>query len=190
MGCGEKYSRKGVERIELLKLAEKDFEKVYALMEEAFPVEEVRPPKNAKAQLRDPRYSILISKNEADQMLGFIARWDLGTRIFVEHFAVDLRLRGGGIGSGMMRAFLSQAEKPVVIEVEDEKTETNLRRIHFYQRLGFHLSQYGYDQPVYRGDMSKKIPLKLMTYPNPLTAAGFEDFRLQVFTQIYKIIKT
>jgi ribosomal protein S18 acetylase RimI-like enzyme len=179
-----------VKRIKLLKLAEKDFENVYELMEGAFPVEEVRPRENAIAQLRDPRYRILISQNEADQMLGFIARWDLETCIFVEHFAVDLSLRGGGIGSGMMRAFLSQAEKPVVIEVEDEKTETNLRRIHFYLRLGFHLSQYGYNQPVYRGDMSKKIPLKLMTYPNPLTAAGFEDFRQQVFTQIYKIIKT
>ena len=68
-------------------------------MEGAFPIEEVRPPQKAKAQLRDPRYSILISKNEADQILGFIARWDLGTSIFVEHFAVDSSLRGGGIGS-------------------------------------------------------------------------------------------
>lgn len=157
-------------------------------MEGAFPVEEVRPRENAMLQLRDPRYRILISKNEADQILGFIAQWDLESCIFVEHFAVDSSLRSGGIGSEMMRAFLSQAEKPVVIEVEDEKTETNLRRIAFYQRLGFYLSQYGYNQPVYRGDLSKKIPLKLMTYPNPLTAAGFETFKKQVFTQIYKII--
>ena len=49
--------------------------------------------------------------------------------------------------------------------------------------------KYGYDQPVYRGDLNKKISLKLMTYPEPLTAAGFETFKKQVFSQIYKIIK-
>jgi len=42
---------------------------------------------------------------------------------------------------------------------------------------------------VMRGDISKKISLKMMTYPEPLTAAGFEIFRQQVFSQIYKIIK-
>jgi len=168
---------------------EKDFEKIYALMECAFPIEEVRPRKNAKAQLKDPHYTIWISKNEADLILGFIAEWDLGSNIFLEHFAVDPAQRGAGIGSGMMAAYLAQAAKPVVIEVEDEKTEINTRRIGFYQRLGFHLSEYGYDQPVMRGDISKKISLKMMTYPDPLTAAGFEIFRQQVFTQIYKIIK-
>lgn len=174
--------------MELLKLDEADFEKVYALMECSFPIEEVRPRENAKAQLKNSKYGIWISKNEVDHILGFIAEWDLGSNLFLEHFAVNPALRGAGIGSGMMAAYLSQAAKPVVIEVEDEKTETNFRRIYFYQRLGFHLSPYGYDQPVFRGDMSKKIPLKLMTYPKPLTAVGFETFKKQVFTKIYKII--
>lgn len=158
-------------------------------MECAFPIEEVRPRENAKAQLRNPKYCIWISKNAADQILGFIAEWDLGASLFLEHVAVDQTLRGVGVGSEMMAAYLAQVAKPVVIEVEDEKTEINQRRIGFYQRLGFQLSEYGYDQPVYRGDLSKKIPLKMMSYPDPLTAASFADFRDQVFTKIYKIIK-
>lgn len=158
-------------------------------MECAFPIEEVRPRENAKAQLRNPKYCIWISKNAADQNLGFIAEWDLGASLFLEHVAVDQTLRGVGVGSEMMAAYLAQVAKPVVIEVEDEKIEINQRRIGFYQRLGFQLSEYGYDQPVYRGDLSKKIPLKMMSYPDPLTAASFADFRDQVFTKIYKIIK-
>lgn len=158
-------------------------------MECSFPIEEVRPRENAKAQLRNPKYCIWISKNAADQILGFIAEWDLGASLFLEHVAVDQTLRGVGVGSEMMAAYLAQVAKPVVIEVEDEKTEINQRRIGFYQRLGFQLSEYGYDQPVYRGDLSKKIPLKMMSYPEPLTAAGFETFKKQVFSQIYKIIK-
>lgn len=157
-------------------------------MECSFPVEEVRPRENAIAQLEDPRYTIWTLQNTADQILGFIAEWDLGANLFLEHVAVDQTRRGAGIGSEMMAAYLAQAEKPVVIEVEAEKTKINQRRIGFYQRLGFQVSEFGYDQPVYRGDMSKKIPLKLMTYPKPLTADGFETFKKQVFTQIYKII--
>lgn len=158
-------------------------------MERSFPIEEIRAWENAKAQLKNSKYRIWISKNAADQILGFIAEWDLGATVFVEHFAVDQTLRGAGIGSGMMVSYLAQAAKPVVIEVEDEKTEISERRIGFYQRLGFHLSKYGYDQPVMRGDVNKKIPLKIMSYPEPLTAESFENFRCQVFSQIYKIIK-
>lgn len=157
-------------------------------MECSFPIEEVRPRENAKAQLRNPKYCIWISKNEADQILGFIAEWDLGISIFVEHFAVDQTLRGAGIGSEMMAAYLSQAAKPVVIEVEDEKIEINTRRIGFYQRLGFHLSEYGYHQPVIRGDVNKVIPLKIMSFPQPLTQKKFVEFKQNVFTNIYQVL--
>jgi len=174
--------------IERLKLDEKDFEKIYQLMVCSFPKEEIRTRENARAQLRDPNYTIWTSKNEVDEILGFIAEWDMGSTVFVEHFAVDPTRRSGGIGSGMMAAYLSRTSKPVMIEVEDEKNEINLRRIGFYQRLGFHLSEYGYDQPVMRGDASKKIPLKIMRFPQPLTEEDFKNFRYQVFTQIYKSI--
>lgn len=175
--------------IKLFKLQEAEFKKVYTLMERSFPPEEVRSYENGVKILSDPNYRILISKNEADEILGFIAEWDLGSNIFVEHFAVDQTLRGEGIGSGMMAAYLSQATKPVMLEVEDEKTAINERRIVFYQRLGFYRSDYGYHQPVIRGDVSKMIPLKIMSYPEPLTAESFENFRHQVFTQIYKSIQ-
>jgi ribosomal protein S18 acetylase RimI-like enzyme len=175
--------------IELFELKREDFKKVYTLMERSFPPEEVRSYENGITILSDPNYRILISKNEAGEILGFIAEWDLGTSIFVEHFAVDQTLRGGGIGSGMMAAYLSQATKPVMLEVEDEKTEINERRIVFYQRLGFYWSDYGYHQPVIRGDVTKQIPLKIMSYPEPLTAESFEHFRHQVFSKIYKSIE-
>ena len=71
-------------------------------MECSFPIEEVRPRENAKAQLRNPKYCIWISKNAADQILGFIAEWDLGSNLFLEHVGVDQTRRRGGIGSGMI----------------------------------------------------------------------------------------
>lgn len=156
-------------------------------MEKSFPIEEVRTYKNAVTILRDFRYRILVSQNQTGKMLGFIAEWDLGPTIFVEHFAVDQTLRGAGIGSRMMAAYLSQVTKPVMIEVEDEKTEINERRIVFYQRLGFYLSEFGYHQPVMRGNVSKAISLRIMSYPEPLTETSFQNFKQLVFTQIYQI---
>ena len=155
-------------------------------MAKAFPIEEVRTYENAVTILRDSRYRILVSQNQDGEILGFIAAWDLGSTIFVEHFAVDQALRGAGIGSRMMAAYLSQATKPVMIEVEDEKTEINERRIVFYQRLGFYLSEFGYHQPVMRGNVSKAISLRIMSYPEPLTESRFQNFKFQVFSQIYK----
>nr|WP_320023922.1 GNAT family N-acetyltransferase [uncultured Acetobacterium sp.] len=176
--------------VELFKLKEVDFKKIYTLMERSFPPEEVRSYENGVKILSDPNYRILISINEDGEILGFIAEWDLGSTIFLEHFAVDQTLRGLGIGSGMMAAYLSQVIKPVMLEVEDEKTAINERRIVFYQRLGFYLSEYGYQQPVMRGDVSKAISLRIMSYPDPLTKDDFYNFRHQVFTQIYKSIET
>lgn len=173
--------------IELFKMAEKDFKKIYELMETAFPREEIRTYENGFRQLTNPNYRILVSKNEADEILGFIADWDLGAILFLEHFAVDQAIRGLGIGSKMMAAYLKQAVKPVMIEVEDDQTEIGMRRIGFYRRAGFQLSEFGYLQPILRGDAKKEIPLKIMSFPEKLTKESFLDFKNEVFTQIYKV---
>ncbi len=116
----------------------------------------------------------------------FIAEWDLEIALFVEHFAISKIDRGLGIGSGMMNTYLRQIEKPVIIEVEEDHSDLGKRRIAFYQRLGFFLSEFGYDQPIVRGDKGRIIPLRLMTYPKPLLKEMFLKFEKQVFTRIYQ----
>lgn len=172
--------------IELLELEKKRFNEIYKLMEAAFPKEELRTYEYAKAQLEKPNYKILVSKNENNKISGFIATWDLGSFIFLEHLAVNQETRGQGLGTKLMTAYLADVKKPVIIEVEDEETEIAKRRVGFYQRLGFHLSEFGYNQPIMRGDAEKKIPLRIMAFPEVISRDFFGVFKKQVFTKIYR----
>ena len=155
-------------------------------MEEAFPIEEIRSFDSGLRQLKNLDYRILGSKNCENKIKGFIAEWDFGVVNFVEHFAIDKENRGNGIGSRMMLDYLCQIKKPVIIEVEDDESDIGKRRIDFYRRLGFDLSEFGYDQPILRGDKNKVIPLRMMSYPQPLLKEDFLEFKNQVFRNIYQ----
>lgn len=172
---------------ELRDLEIKDFRKIYDLMTISFPKEEIRTFENGVKQLSEPNYRILISPTNNDEIAGFIAQWDLGSVIFIEHFAVEKEFWGSGIGSEMLKAYLDNVNKLVVLEVEDNETAIGKRRIGFYQRMGFFLSEFGYLQPILRGDGKKEIPLKLMSFPEELSKQGFLEFKTDVFTKIYKI---
>jgi len=173
--------------IELMDLEVKDYGEIYNLMTISFPKEEIRTYENGLKQLSAPNYRILVFKNNNDEIAGFIAQWDLGSVIFIEHFAVKKEFRGSGIGSEMLKAYLNNANKLVVLEVEDNEMEIGKRRIGFYQRMGFYLSDFGYLQPILRGDGKKEIPLKLMSFPEELSKQAFFEFKTDVFTKIYKI---
>jgi len=170
----------------LTELEEKDYRKIYHLMEVSFEKEEIRTYENGQKQLSKGNYRILISQNNNDGIGGFIAEWDLGTFVFIEHFAVEKKLRGLGIGSKMLEAYLKKATKPVMIEVEDNETEIGKRRINFYKRMDFFLSEFGYHQPILRGDGDKEILLRIMSFPEKLSEEKFLAFKKEVFEKIYK----
>ncbi|MBC3889227.1 GNAT family N-acetyltransferase [Acetobacterium paludosum] len=172
--------------IVLTELEEKDYEKIYHLMEVAFEKEEIRTCESGREQLNKGNYRILISPNNKDDIGGFIAEWDLETFVFIEHFAVEKELRGLGIGSKMLEEYLKKATKPVMVEVEDNETEIGKRRINFYKRMGFFLSEFGYHQPILRGDGEKEILLRIMSFPEELSEEGFLEFKKVVFEKIYK----
>lgn len=174
-------------KIALVDLEVKDYGDIYNLMKVSFPKEEIRTYENGLKQLSDPRYRILVSKNNKEEITGFFAQWDLGSVIFIEHFAVKKEFRGSGIGSEMLEAYLNKANKTIVLEVENNETKIGKRRIAFYKRMGFFLSEFGYKQPILRGDGKKEIPLKIMSFPEELSKQGFLEFKTEVFTKIYKI---
>jgi len=174
-------------KIELNKLDEKDYGRIYDLMKASFQEEETRTYESGLKQLENTNYRILTVSNKESDIIGFIADWDLGAVMFLEHFAVDQKYRGLGIGSAMLAAYLKQATKTVVLEVEDYDTEIEKRRIGFYQRMGFVLSEFGYFQPILRGDTHKEIPLRIMSFPEKLTKQDFIAFKNEVFSKIYKV---
>lgn len=115
-----------------------------------------------------------------------MACWEFPILRFVEHIAVDPNIRGGGVGKKMMADYISQSEKPVLLEVEPPNGEIEQRRIGFYERLGFHLNPFEYVQPPLREGQAD-LPLLIMTYPRPLNVEEFNLFRETLYTEVYKV---
>lgn len=135
------------------------------LYEESFPVEERRPWEDILRMVNggDLPYHFFVIKYRGRQA-GFISRWRLPSAIYIEHFAIKPGLRGKGIGTKVITAFVSEQHLPVILEVEPAgSTPMADRRIAFYTRCGFRaLSQFDYVQPPYTPDLPS-VPLMLMT---------------------------
>ena len=86
-------------------LEKNDFEKLFAIMQEAFPPEEYRPKEKQLSILDDPDYSVTVMK-EQENIYAFIAVWKLCGFAFAEHLAVTKALRGKGVGSLFLSEYL------------------------------------------------------------------------------------
>lgn len=116
-----------------------------------------------------------------------LAYWQLRDTVFMEHFAVAQRCRNKGIGTTLLTAFLSSQAMPVVLEAEPPDTHLAARRIAFYQRHGFHLTDYAYVQPcLTQGE--EDVALRLMTYPTCLQKTALLDFQREVYREVYGVL--
>ena len=164
--------------IEKLKLHE--FDAVYAIMEQSFPLEEYRCYEGQKALLQKPAYRIYVTKEE-NRILGFAAVWQLENWLFLEHLAVEPQFRNRGIGAELL-GFL--AEKRCCLEVELPETDLARRRIGFYQRNGFFLNDYPYVQPSL-GEGRNPVPLSIMTSGSTISPEEFAQLKHLLYSRVY-----
>ncbi|MDR1877030.1 MAG: GNAT family N-acetyltransferase [Flavobacteriaceae bacterium] len=155
---------------------------------ESFPKEERRPPDKTFKLYEEnkDKFFILLASTE-DQRVGFLTYWDLGEFIFAEHFAILPDFRDSGYGSMVMNLFMENTTQPVVLEVEPPTSHIAVRRIKFYERLGFKLwDDVEYRQPSYYQD-GKSYPMKLMSKGTiDLIKDGKEIIHL-IHTTAYKL---
>lgn len=165
-----------------------DFDRFFKLMSEAFPSVEMRSYEDAKNLMYEDLYNIIADKDENDNVTAFIASWEFSDFNFIEHFAVDSKMRGNGIGTAMLKTYLNECNKPIFLEVELPENDVSRRRIEFYKRLGFHLNNFKYLQPP----MQKQhgfLPLKVMSYPESVNEKEFINFKNRVYDKVYKFNK-
>lgn len=164
------------------------FEQIYGIMKESFPESEYREYDRQQKLLSDPRYRILTEKNEQHEIIGFLAGWEFEDFRYVENLAVRPSVRSGGIGGRLMRRFMEQSSLPIVLEVELPVDEWRQRRITFYQRLGFYLTDYRYIQPPLRvGQIG--LPLNVMCYPSHLSHEKLDKITDTLFSEVYNVQK-
>lgn len=120
--------------------------------------------------------------------IGFITAWDLEDFTYIEHFAIADSVRNGGFGTKAIRAFLQAIPQGRAVILEAEPPESSplaARRIAFYQRQGFILSDYPYKQPPYT-EGGKMIGLKLMSSVSIPSQAAYAAIVSSIYTTVYR----
>ncbi|NCU18831.1 GNAT family N-acetyltransferase [Pallidibacillus pasinlerensis] len=167
-------------------LHEDQFDELFQIIEESFPIDEYRPYPSQRALLSQPHYRIFTYEKD-QELAGFLATWEGPEFIFIEHFAVKTSFRNGGLGSKLLQEFLKQQTKPVILEIEPPEGELEKRRANFYKRNGFNPNPWSYLQPALAKDQSP-VPLVIMSYPEPLEEHQFQSFKDWVYTYVYSVV--
>ncbi|MBR5314736.1 MAG: GNAT family N-acetyltransferase [Clostridia bacterium] len=169
--------------MELTRLNKNDFDELFSLMTRSFPSAEYRKKEKQYALLDDSNYEVVVYKDE-EIIKAFIAAWNLGSFVFAEHLAVLPEVRNGGIGSNFLKEYLSKLSLPLVLEVENIEDEISKRRINFYKRIGFELSDICYNQPNF-DNTDVIIPLRIMYYDKN-KKLDLSTVESTIFQKIYK----
>lgn len=159
---------------------------VLAFYEQSFPVDERRRiAKMLELIENEPRFHAHALFNDGE-LIGFFNYWDLDEFLYVEHFAIDPMKRGKNLGSEVLKSFVEQAGKPVILEVERPEDPIKERRIAFYQRHGFKLSQKPYMQPAYE-EGQRSVPMYLMEYGGNLLENNFGLVKHKIYSVVYGV---
>lgn len=132
------------------------------LYEDAFPPHERRDWASLLQLVPDTKEMHLDLVHTADENIGLITWWEIDGCYFIEHFAVDSSLRGQNYGARVLDHYKEQLPGTIILEVEYPEDSFSIRRIAFYERLGYHILSLPYRQPAY-GNPKASFPFLLMS---------------------------
>ncbi len=149
------------------------FAQVDALYESAFPLHEKR---NFAAKIRAFNHTNyqLQAWFDGELFVGMIGMWDFGDYSYIEHLAVNDRLRGQGYGKRMLSQFLQQFPQ-TILEIDPLTTEIAHKRLHFYQSLGFQVNHFPHSHPTYHGHFADH-QLIVLSYPRQIDQQQYQRF--------------
>lgn len=156
---------------------------ILQLYEEAFPVHERRTGAQLLQLLNEPGMEMLAITN-GEQYIGFAIVWKPGEWHYLEHFAIAKVHRSKKYGSAVIEKLIAYAGNRLVLEVEPPHDGIALRRIGFYERLGFAVSPFSYRQPPYRKG-EDFVPMLLMSIPAFDNKAVFDSVVTQIQLDVY-----
>ena len=112
-----------------------------ALYSSSFPIFEQRTEEQQAWAFEQAEYH-LAGYTDKGRWIGFISYWEFDTYIYVEHFAIDAALRGQGYGSRVLRMFVEQKGKTVLLEIDLIVDEVSAARLRFYTHCGFRMNPW------------------------------------------------
>ena len=147
----------------------------WELYENSFPACERWNGNDYDRAFRDPLFEADAIRCDG-RFAGILFHWRGDGFHYVEHLAVSPLLRGQNIGSRALAAFCEG--RRVILEIDPPEDEISIRRLHFYERLGFTANPHEYIHPSFRQPFHPHR-LVLMSRPGVLSddeARRFADF--------------
>lgn len=148
------------------------FKELYAC---SFPVFEQRTERQQQKAFSCSNYH-LRAYCENDLQIGFIAYWEFPAYRYIEHFAIHTGLRGKGYGGQVLKNFLSESSKTILLEIDPPADAVSLARLRFYQRCGFYPNPYPHVHPPYR-EAYEGHPLVVLSAGREITEDEYRQFR-------------
>ncbi|KJU72657.1 GNAT family N-acetyltransferase [Clostridium baratii] len=160
--------------IRLKNINDENWNKIWRIYEESFPKHELRNIKEQKEAMNDDEFFCVYAKEE-ETVVGIIFYWEWEQFRYIEHFAVNPNLRGGGYGSKILEEICND-DKITILEIDPVVDEISERRLVFYERLGFKMNKFNHLHPPYKnGDKGHK--LKVLSYKCIISENQFSDFK-------------
>lgn len=167
------------------KMKKEEFEDVYDLILKNFPVNEVREYTNQKKLLEDDKFQIFVSKDEkVGKLKGFISVWYVEDYAFIDHFVVSSKYRNGGIGSEILKEIKEVLNSEIFLEVDLPETEIAKRRINFYKRNGYFLTDFKYQLPPLN-PCDEPVTFMIMCSDEKITVEKFVSLKNELFKIAY-----
>ena len=157
------------------------WEKVWTLYEDSFPVAERR-------KLED---HLMACENELfhpatiwedNQFVGIVFYWEWSNYRYIEYLAVAPELHGHGYGSQIIKK-IRDSEYTIILEIDPLINELSVRRLQFYERAGFTLTPYRFMHLPYRLD-GEPQELLILSYPEMITKEQHNDFLNFIDTEV------
>lgn len=146
------------------------FKLAWKLYEEAFPANEKRFL-NEQIQLFEKSNYFFQALLFENQFIGFLGFWEIDDFIFIEHFAIQPQERGKNYGTLVLNSFLQNKTK-VILEIEPPLEKESIKRLHFYEKLGFVQNELHHFQVPFRKN-DEKVKLHLLSYKTILTPTKY-----------------
>lgn len=159
--------------------------KVKKIYENSFPLNERRAFEEVMDLLTDKRFYLFAVTFE-NEVVGMLSKWNFKTFIYIEHFAISAAFRGNGLGSFVLQKLIQEDSRQIVLEVELPEDEISLKRIKFYERIGFSICHESYIQPPYDKDKDKAaLPMLIMARQDIHSIHEFRNIRKTLHQEVY-----
>lgn len=171
----------------LIRKPQNRFEEIYAIYEESFPDQERRTKEGQKIVFDNPSYHIRAVE-EHGKIMAFLGYWNLPGCVFFEHLATAKVSRGKGYGRLLIEEAVRETEKPIFLEIEPVTLENPItgKRAVFYERLGFCVNHFYYEQMPLK---PKDSPMQLWvtSYGKLISEEAFLPYKKEIYENVYGV---